>query len=419
MGDIMAKIEQDTLENEELCVQKAVFDKWRVDDEEDYIPLSDVQLFNELRQKVSETPKHVYLRKLLIALNKLNYEKGKTKETDHIWNSLLDLIETQTNSSKAGQLSSVQKSKIANSKKIMKNCFCFNKFKKKKVNSIGVNTETVQTKTMDTMTDHNTKPSVNNKNNTKTTTSTKSRVLKQQRTENIPTSPPRNSLTSPSKRGKISIYSTPKNSRTLHSPSVSPVNKTLSSGKCPEKSSVPMKPTSSNENRTLSPIQGTPISYKENFFPVCTQKISVNKSSPSKKLSASPYTVATSTPIAPRFSSSNSITRIQTPSSSVTNSTNYYTPLTTPSVQNSQLDASDHSRMLSSSTLSCCCNCHSILSETVSSQDLTIPPLLRLPPIHSAASQPNSVPSTTSHSDSSVPSIPPPPPMPSIGSLAP
>uniref|UniRef100_A0A8D8M827 FH2 domain-containing protein 1 n=1 Tax=Cacopsylla melanoneura TaxID=428564 RepID=A0A8D8M827_9HEMI len=427
MGDIMAKIEQDTLEDEdELHIQKKVFDKWRVDDEEDYIPLSDVQLFQELRQKVSETPKNVYLRKILIALNKLNYEKGKTKETDLIWNSLLEVIEAQTNTKGMPFTSSVHKSKIANSKKIMKNCFCFNKFKKKKVNSIGVNTETVQTKTMDTMTENNTKPTVNNKS------STKSRVLKPQRTENIPTSPPRNSPTYQSKRGNSSIYSTPKmTSRTLSSPPVSPVNKNLSRSKCPEKLSVP---TSINETRKLSPIQGTPISYKENFFPVCTQKISVNKS-PSKKLfsctSSTPIAtlsrssdLCTSTPIATRSRSSDYITRIQTPSSSVTNSTIYFTPQTTPSVQ---LGAGDHS--VSSS---CCCNCHnntySILSDTMSqlSLDSNIPTQLRLPPINAAVSQPTTMPSTTSQSHSSVPFIPPPPPpppsplsLPSIGSLAP
>lgn len=52
MGDIMTKLEQDTLEDEELKIQTGVFEKWRIDDEEDHVSQSDVQLFNKLRQKV-------------------------------------------------------------------------------------------------------------------------------------------------------------------------------------------------------------------------------------------------------------------------------------------------------------------------------------------------------------------------------
>jgi hypothetical protein len=48
----MTKLEQDSLEDGELLIQTRVFDKWRIDDEEDYVPVQDLQLFHELRQKV-------------------------------------------------------------------------------------------------------------------------------------------------------------------------------------------------------------------------------------------------------------------------------------------------------------------------------------------------------------------------------
>ncbi|KAI5701898.1 hypothetical protein M8J76_003454 [Diaphorina citri] len=425
MGDVMTKLEQDSLEDGELLIQTRVFDKWRIDDEEDYVPVQDLQLFHELRQKIAGTPRHVYLRKILITLNKLNYDKGKTKETDLIWNGLLEVIDRQT-SSKLSRLSNVQKSKIANSKRIMKNCFCFNKFKKKKLANVGVNTEDVQTQTCNTMTDSCVQNKTKRppcKENSKTTGTNTKVQQKPSRTENSPTMSLRNT----------SVYLTPKVSRTPPFSSVQ--NKTQPKSKRVDK--TPVKPTSCKDNRIRSPIQGTPVSYKEQFFPVCVQDVSpVNNSSrvskPSRTPSTSLCTIVTSTPTITRSTTTDQNSHLQTPS--LTDSTNYFTPLNTPCVQ-SQLNPikplslpSLHSPEVSST---CCCNCHASISsdsslslfpDSVLSADSTlnasassIPPTLtppsspplRLPPI------------VTPHS--SVPSIPPPPPppLPSPGAIPP